>query len=62
MKAMFARAVTDGLYKQSGVNREGKTEEASSEQYPRTEIGQYDPDKQLHSDAFLALVKAKFAK
>ncbi|KQT10996.1 DUF4747 family protein [Ramlibacter sp. Leaf400] len=60
MVAMFGRAVTDGIYKQTGVNPEGKAEEASSEQYPRTEIGLYDPDVQMHSDAFIGLVKAKF--
>ena len=60
MKSMFSRAVSDGLYKQRGLNTKGKLEEASSSDYPRKEVGEYDPDIQLESDAFVELVTRKF--
>lgn len=60
MVAMFGRATTDGLYIQRGINPEGKVQTATSEEYPRIEVGNYDPDQQFASDAFIELVQAKF--
>lgn len=60
MVAMFDRATTDGLYVQRGINPDGKIQTASSEEYPRIEVGEYDPDLQLESDAFIELAQTKF--
>lgn len=60
MQSMFNRAVSDGLYKQRGINPKGKVEEASSSDYPRKEVAEYDPAIQLESEAFVELITSKF--
>lgn len=60
MKAIFERAVENGLYEQTGTNPEGKTDTATSSTYPRKEIGEYDPKVQTFKEAFVQVISEKF--
>lgn len=62
MSAMIRLAVNNGEYKQRGISPAGVLEEASSKDYPLKEVGEYDPEQQLESDAFIQFISDRFGR
>lgn len=62
MIAMIHLAANNGEYKQRGISPAGVLEDASSKDYPLKEVGEYDPQQQLESDAFIEFVNDRFGR
>lgn len=56
MKAIFATASENGVYRQDGINPQGESRQVSSKSYPMQYIYKYDPDSLIRSDAFIQAI------